>query len=63
MSSSILAEDHISSKIRDPDFYLNLALQEYEIIKAEVAKKKKRSNLAFYMSETCTWLCGMHLGY
>ena len=50
MSSSILAEDHISSKIRDPDFYLNLALQEYEIIKAEVAKKKKRSNLAFYMS-------------
>ena len=25
--------------------------------------KRNKKCVSFYMSETCTWLCGMHLGY
>lgn len=64
ISSSIEAEDHVSSKIKDSSFYLDLALEQYKITREFIEKKKKMpSNLAFYMSETCTWLCGLHIGY
>ena len=33
ISSSISAEDHVSSKIKDANFYLDLAFEQYKIIR------------------------------
>lgn len=53
------------SKLKNPDFYLQLAMQQYILVKDYVdgRKNKRKNSLAFYMSETCAWVCGMHLGY
>ena len=62
--SSHIADDHILSQLKNKNYYLDLARKQYNLIRKCFAEHKpSRKSLAFYMSETCTWLCGMYLGY
>lgn len=58
------AEDGVTSRIKNPNYYIDLAKKQYQMIREFIDNTKpKRRTLAFYMSETCTWVCGMHLAY
>lgn len=64
INSSQIMEDDMLSQYKNKNFYLDLAGKQYKLIRECYEKHKpSRKTLAFYMSETCTWLCGMLLGY
>lgn len=62
--SSHIAEDDVISQLKNKEYYLDLAIKQYRLITQSFGHRKpSRKSLAFYMSETCTWLCGMYLAF
>lgn len=62
--SKIIDDDILFSKLKNKNYYLDLAFQQYKLITEYYEKKKpNRKSFSFFMSETCNWLCGMHLAY
>jgi hypothetical protein len=63
-SKSHIVGDEIMYKLKDPHYYLKLAEEQYHLLRNHfLGKKKDRNCFSFLMSEVCTWVCGMHLGF
>jgi hypothetical protein len=63
-SRSYLVGDEDINKFTDPNFYLELAQEQYLCLEKHLlGKGKSRSCYSFFISEVSVWVCGMHLGY
>lgn len=47
----------------DREFYIQSAIEQYNMIEQEVIKKGVSKTMSFYMSEVSVWVAGMHLAY
>lgn len=63
-SKSHLVGDEIMYKLKDPNFYLKIANEQYELLRKYILERKRdRSCYSFLISEVSVWVCGMHLGF
>jgi hypothetical protein len=63
-SRSHLVGDEGVNRLTDPQFYLKIAQEQYELLAHYLTTHKQSKNcFSYFMSEVAVWVHGMHIAF